>query len=161
MTTASSPSLPHQPSVGVPLVASGPAIEPRGEVADVATILDLPVTFLAYAGVVPPAEMDSRSMRPYLAGETDEHREYVCSGLAGWRLAYDGRFKLITGYYTGSTAYKNMYEYYLEYNGDREAMLDAYEPRLYDVEAGETENVAEDHPDVLQDLTGELLPVDG
>ena len=45
--------------------------------------------------------MDSRSIRPVLEGKTEQHRDYVLSGLRGWRLAWDGRYKYITGFGKG------------------------------------------------------------
>ena len=42
--------------------------------------------------------MDSRSLRPVLEGKTEKHREYVLSGLKTWRMAWDGRYKYITGF---------------------------------------------------------------
>jgi arylsulfatase A-like enzyme len=39
--------------------------------------------------------MDSRSLKALLEGQTDTHRDIVISGLNNWRLAYDGRYKLI------------------------------------------------------------------
>ncbi len=101
--------LPHQSSAGVPLVVSGPGVRSRGIVDQPATVLDLHATFLDYAGVdlnaVDPG-MDSQSMRPYLAGQTDADdpaegggpRDVVFSGYGSWRLATDGRYKLVRGY---------------------------------------------------------------
>ncbi len=60
--------------------------------------MDLAATFLDYGGVEVPDDMDSRSLRPVLEGRTETHREYVLSGLKTWRLAWDGRYKYITGF---------------------------------------------------------------
>ena len=60
--------------------------------------MDLAATFLDYGGVEVPAEMDSRSLRPVLEGATDSHREVVLSGLRDFRMAWDGRYKLVRGY---------------------------------------------------------------
>ena len=86
---------PRQPSVGVPLVIAGPNVR-GGHVCDgPATILDLTATFLEAAALPVPDDMDSRSLAPLLSGRADLHREYVTSGLRDWRLAFDGRWKLI------------------------------------------------------------------
>ncbi len=63
-----------------------------------ATTLDLTATFLDSAGVAIPPDMDSRSMRPLLAGQVEQHREYVFSGLKEWRMVFDGRWKYVRGY---------------------------------------------------------------
>ena len=39
--------------------------------------------------------MDSRSLMPLLTGSIDRHRDAVVSALKTWRMAYDGRHKLI------------------------------------------------------------------
>ena len=63
-----------------------------------------------------------------LEGRTDSHREVVLSGLRDWRLAYDGRYKLVTGF------------------GDEDI--------LWDLEADpmETENLIGRQPDVVRRL---------
>jgi arylsulfatase A-like enzyme len=45
-----------------------------------------------------PKEMDSRPLGPLLAGRASSHREYVLSGLNRWRMVWDGRYKLVTGF---------------------------------------------------------------
>lgn len=100
---------PYQASAGVPFAVEGAGVADRGLVDAPATILDLHATFLDYAGldpqVVDPA-MDSRSMRPFLSGDSDVDdapaqggpREVVYSGFGSWRFAFDGRFKLVRGF---------------------------------------------------------------
>lgn len=91
-------SRPYQPSISVPLVVAGPGVR-RGAVwAGPVTIMDLAATFLDVAGVGVPSDWDSRSMRALLAGQSRTHRAYVLSGLHGWRVVFDGRYKLIRGY---------------------------------------------------------------
>lgn len=90
--------VPYQPSVGVPLIIAGPGVR-KGTICDLpTTILDLTATFLDYAGVEVPDDMESRSLRPLLEGKSERHRDYVVSGLKEWRLVFDGRFKLIRGF---------------------------------------------------------------
>lgn len=90
--------VPYQPSVGVPLIVAGPGV--KGNVASDALVstMDLAATFLDYGGVERPAAMDSRSLRPLLEGKTAHHRDWALSGLGSWRLAYNGRYKLIDGF---------------------------------------------------------------
>ena len=63
--------------------------------------MDLTATFLDYAEVEAPDDMESRSLRPLLEGRNDKGRDYVLSGLKGWRMIFDGRFKLISGFDEG------------------------------------------------------------
>ena len=93
-------SVPFQASLGVPLLAAGPGIRPGVESDALVSIMDLAATFLDYGGVERPSDMDSRSLRPLLEGRTDTHREVLLSGLLNssegdWRLAWDGRYKLV------------------------------------------------------------------
>jgi len=89
---------PYQPSIGVPLIAAGPGIREGIVDSSPATTMDLAATFLDYAGLEIPKDMDSRSMRGFLEGKGDKHRELVYSGIFGWRAVFDGRHKLIRGY---------------------------------------------------------------
>ncbi|HZO53577.1 MAG TPA: sulfatase-like hydrolase/transferase [Bryobacteraceae bacterium] len=91
-------SVPYQQSVGVPLIAAGPGIASGIRSNALASIHDLAATTLDYAGVDKPASMDSRSLRPVLEGKRKHHREFLRSGLNQWRMAWDGRYKLITGF---------------------------------------------------------------
>lgn len=91
-------ALPHQPSVSVPLVVAGPGVKEGTTTEALASVMDLAATFLDYAGVARPADMDSRSLRPVLEGRTRAHRDYVLSGLNQWRMVWDGRYKLVTGF---------------------------------------------------------------
>lgn len=89
--------VPYQPSTGVPLVIAGPGVrEDRTEFGPVTT-LDLTATFLDFAGIPIPVEMDSRCLRPMLQGTDGPRRSVVTSGLQEWRMAFDGRYKLIRG----------------------------------------------------------------
>lgn len=92
---------PRRASTGVPLVVAGPGVESRGRVSEPANLLDLHATFLAYAGL-DPGDVSSRSLRPYLEGQTGDHRAVVRSRLdpydaEPWRLVFDGRYELIVG----------------------------------------------------------------
>ncbi len=91
-------SVPWQPSVGVPLIAAGPGIKRGVATPALASVMDLAATFLDYAGLSRPKDMDSRSLRPLLEGRTRSHRAHVLSGLGDWRMVWDGRYKLIRGF---------------------------------------------------------------
>ena len=86
---------PFQASVGVPLVVAGPGLRAGASYQGPATVLDLTATFLAAAGLAVPPEMDSRSLLPLLKGEAPGDRRWVQAALGEWRLAFDGRYKLI------------------------------------------------------------------
>ena len=90
--------VPYHPSVGVPLIVAGPGVVTGQAVGAPTTTLDLTATFLELAGLDIPGDMDSRSLVPVLAGECAVPRDVVRSGLHRWRLAYDGRHKLIRGF---------------------------------------------------------------
>lgn len=91
-------SKPHQPSIGVPLVLAGPEVKKGRASQALVSVMDLASTFLDYAGLATPEDMDSASLKPLLAGEEDSHRDLLFSGLRDWRTVFDGQYKLIAGY---------------------------------------------------------------
>ena len=122
-------SIPYQASAGVPLTVAGPGIA-RGARSDaLVSLMDLAATFIDYADMQVPTEMESRSLRPLLDQGGGEHRGYARSALkvaqahAGrFRMIQDRRYKLVDGFFEEETLY------------DREA-----DPR-------ETENIAARKP---------------
>ena len=90
-------SVPWQGSVGMPLVVAGPGVK-HGEVSAPVTTMDLTATFLDYAGLQATADFDSRSMRALFTGGQNRQREIVTSALGPWKMAWDGRHKLVQGY---------------------------------------------------------------
>jgi arylsulfatase A-like enzyme len=93
-----SKSKPHQPSIGVPLSAAGPGVQPIGACNALVSVMDLASTFLDIGGVATPSDMDSRTFKSILEGNTKDHREILFSGLHDFRTAFDGRYKLVLGY---------------------------------------------------------------
>lgn len=89
--------VPFHPSASVPLVVRGPGVRKGTHEGPTAT-LDLTATFLDYANARAARATDSRSLRPLLTSASAPSRDHVTSGLDAWRLAYDGRFKLIHGF---------------------------------------------------------------
>ena len=147
---------PLQASVGVPLMVAGPGITPREPDDSPTTILDLAATFLEWAGLTPGAELDSRSMAPYLAGKQDRHRDLVFSGLSAWRMVFDGRYKLVRGYdpkkRTGGDDFEPMHM-----PADETARLQQERPQfLFDLERNEKDDVAAENPQVLTRLNAAL-----
>jgi arylsulfatase A-like enzyme len=153
---------PHQPSVGVPMVVAGPGVRSGVEAETPTSLLDVHATCLDYAGL-DSGDVDSRSMRPFLEGETETHREVARAGLGSWRLAFDGRYKLIEAY-DHDVGARDQVGAFVEGGGDlierareRARSLD---PVLYDLKVGEHVNVADEHPDIVERLS-EYLPSSG
>ena len=141
---------PLQASLGVPLIIAGPQVAARGGCAVPATTLDLHATFLECAGLAPGDGVDSRPMGSFLAGAVDRHREVVFSGLSAWRLAFDGRHKLVRGY---DPAQRRGGDDWEPMHMPEAARLQAErEPLLYDICGDERENIAHRHPDVAAAL---------
>ena len=90
-------NVPYEASIGVPLIVCGPNIRHRRSDALV-SLTDCAATFLDYAEAERPEDMTALSFRPLLEGKTDKHRDYVRSGLYGWRMVSDGRYKLVDGF---------------------------------------------------------------
>ncbi|MFB6219566.1 MAG: sulfatase [Halobacteriaceae archaeon] len=158
---------PYQGSAGVPLVVAGPGVEARGRTAEPASVLDVHATCLDYAGL-DTGGVDSRSLRPFLEGDADGHREVVHSGLGPWRLVFDGRWKLITGYDPDPVGYDlsrgdkhQVNEWEAMDEADRRAAVEERDDLLFDLERdpNETTNVIDDHPDVAADLRAHLPEV--
>ncbi|MFP4444578.1 MAG: sulfatase [Spirochaetia bacterium] len=85
----------YEASAGIPLIVSGPGIAAAKASDAFVSLHDLTATFLDYAGVPALENTDSMSLRELLAGERETHREFVRSGLEGWRMVFDGRYKLV------------------------------------------------------------------
>ncbi|HPN84028.1 MAG TPA: sulfatase-like hydrolase/transferase [Victivallales bacterium] len=88
---------PLQPSASVPLVISGPGVKPGIVCQNPVETLDLTATFLDYAGIKRPDNMDSKTLRPFLEGAGKLERAVAKSSYEGWSLVFDGRYKLISG----------------------------------------------------------------
>jgi arylsulfatase A-like enzyme len=146
------------------MVVAGPGVEARGAVDEPASVLDVHATCLDYAGL-DHSDVDSRSLRPYLEGETDDHREVVRTGLGPWRLVYDGRHKLIEGFDPDPTGYdlirgeKDLVNEYEDLSEAEQRTVREEAPTLlFDREEDpyETVNVADDRPEVVADLAEHL-----
>lgn len=149
-------NLPQQASVGVPMVAAGPGIREGVQSDALVSVMDLAATFLDYGGVKVPSDMDSRSFRPVLEGESESHREVLISGLDPWRCISDGRMKLVRGYAGGPATRGADIRPYETANEDTA-------PRLFDIQedplenndlAGQSQEDVERLTDVLHGLIG-------
>ncbi len=143
--------LPQQASVGVPLVAAGPGVRNGVSTSALASMMDLAATFLDYAGIEVPSGMDSRSLRPVLEGMSEDHREFLMSGMDPWRCVTDGRLKLVRGYAGGKAQGGSGIPVYPE--GDSAAA-----PLLFDIQEDpfENHNLADSAPSDVARLTAEL-----
>lgn len=156
---------PYHSSVGVPMVVAGPGVEARpGRCSEPTSVLDLHATFLEYGGLE-PGDVDSRSMRPFLDGEAETHREFVRSGLGPWRMVYDGRYKLIAGYDQSREQYdfalgdKEQIGAFNEFDEQEQQTFRTNRERiLFDrkLDPNETQNVADAYPETVEELTEHL-----
>ncbi|HUT94942.1 MAG TPA: sulfatase-like hydrolase/transferase [Thermoguttaceae bacterium] len=140
-------SQPYHPSACVPLVIAGPGIR-KNVVCDRAVeTLDLTATFLDCASVAPAKDTDSRSMCPFLKAGDNLPRPYATSSLGGWSLVFDGRYKLIAGKWAKQPK--------------QEGTAEADALALYDLQVDpiETNNIADQHPDLVARLKPLLPPV--
>ena len=55
--------VPYQPSASVPLIVSGPGVRQGTTSSALVSLIDLTASFLDYAGVLRPKDMDSRLLR--------------------------------------------------------------------------------------------------
>jgi arylsulfatase A-like enzyme len=148
--------VPYQPSAGVPLVIAGPGVREDRTESGPATTLDLTATFLDFAGLPVPGDMDSRTLRPILAGTDGLRRSVVTSGLQEWRMVLDGRYKLIRGF---DPAGKDPRGGSYEAPAAKESVYRQDPVLLFDLESDPTEqkNLAEANP-ALVDRLSEFLP---
>jgi len=139
-------SKPHHPSACVPMVIAGPAIRKNVACDKPAETLDLTATFLDYAGIKVPQDMDSKTLRPFLEGRGDLPRTYAASSLDGWALVFDGRYKLIADQPNEKKAKKAQ-------QGE--------ELVLYDLQTDPVEinDISGEHPDIVEKLRPLLPPV--
>jgi len=138
-------SKPYHPSACVPLVVAGPDVQ-EGMVCDSPTeTLDVTATFLDFAGVSIPREMDSRSLRPFLSGRGPLPRSYATSSLGTWSLVFDGRYKLIADQAKARNS-----------GGETSTGLTLYDLKT---DLAEIHDVANLHPEIVARLKPLLPPV--
>jgi len=73
----------------VPFIAYGPAVKQRGATSEICDLADILPTLLDFAGAtVPTADaVDGRSLKPFLTGQTDTHRDTIFACIGTTRLA--------------------------------------------------------------------------
>jgi len=139
-------SKPFHPSACVPLIIAGPAIRKNIVCDKPMETLDLTATFLDFAGIALPKDMDSKSFRPFLEGRGELPRAYATSSLGNWSLVFDGRYKLIADRPNGKKSKKTE---------------STEELTLYDLKTdpAEIHNICDHHPDIVERLKPLLPPV--
>lgn len=140
-------SLPYQASVAVPLVIAGPGAA-RGTSEALVSHIDLAATLIDLAGAPRLPDADALTLRPVLEGKTKTHREVLRSACDRWRLAFDGRYKLIRGFDPGGARPR-----------PRPAAIEG-RPILFDrkLDPNETANIADEAPNQVERLSRMLQP---
>ncbi|MBF9018183.1 MULTISPECIES: sulfatase [unclassified Oceanispirochaeta] len=94
--------LPYNPSLGIPMIFSGPGIKKGAVNNSIVELIDLYATILEAAAVPISSKTDSRSLWPILSGKSEHVREHGSSSLStekgkgyDWRLVLNDNYKLI------------------------------------------------------------------
>jgi arylsulfatase len=166
--------VPYQPAVNVPLVIRIPNNSNKKIINQPTKLIDLAATFLDFAGIKVPDYMDSRSLRPLLEGKTESVASIVISGLRHWRMAFDGRYKLIIGFEPGDVKtlierlkQKILKKKHLQSSSVSKSETDRDKNKkiikntpvlLFDLvnDPLENHNIAIDHPDIVEKLLNEI-----
>lgn len=87
--------VPYEAAMRVPLIVAGPDVR-SGECSDaLVELIDLHPTILELAGVLPPREIDARSIVPVLRGDSLSHRSATVCAERGYRAVRTRSHKLI------------------------------------------------------------------
>lgn len=80
----------------VPFVAFGGPVKQRGLTAEITDLSDVLPTVVDYAGGKIPKdyEIDGKSLKPFLNGESDEHRDWIYSAVGTTQLMRSRRYLL-------------------------------------------------------------------
>ena len=80
----------------VPFIAYGGPIKKRGTTGALSDLTDILPTLVDFAGMSLPAAypLDGQSLKPFLTGQTDTHREWIYSTIAASVLVRDQRYLL-------------------------------------------------------------------
>ena len=89
--------VPFHASVHVPLILAGGSFWGDLRVSRAVSLLDLTATLRSVAGVEVPEGTSGAALEPH-EDELLGNGRVVTSGLGNWRLAFDGRYKLVIGY---------------------------------------------------------------
>lgn len=80
----------------VPMVISGAGIKKRGATDEITDFSDILPTLVDFAGAKIPdgCEIDGKSLKPFLTGQTDKHREWIYSVIGTTQLLRTRRYLL-------------------------------------------------------------------
>ncbi|MFC6723395.1 sulfatase [Halobium palmae] len=140
---------PYQASVGVPLIVAGPGVRTGDVLEEPTSLLDLHATFLDFAGV-DAGDVDSVSLRPLLVDESEDHRDVAHAGYRSWRMAFDGRYKLVTGYDPADP--EAAVRSYARPFASSPTDLSDCRHVLFDLDRNEREDVSDSHPEITESL---------
>ncbi|MBS3761779.1 MAG: sulfatase-like hydrolase/transferase [Planctomycetes bacterium] len=118
---------PYEPSLHVPLLASGPGI-PQGQTSEaLVETIDLNPTICELAGLHRQPSIDARSMCETLVDPSRKHRDETVSVIRSWQCVRTDRYKLVHNFNTFDELYdlhedpgeqRNIYEEMAEKDPD-------------------------------------------
>ena len=92
-------NVPHEPSLRVPLIISGPFLRnPNRFFDNPVSLLDMVATFTDILATGDLENYDGNSLKSILLDEKQLTKRYAVSGLGSWRAINDGVFKLVVGF---------------------------------------------------------------
>jgi len=149
----------YEESLRMPFVVRYPReIKPGSDSSDIILNVDFPLTFLDYAGIDPPEQMQGTSFRPLLRGELPE----------GWQTSFYYRYWMhlahhhVYAHYGVRTQRHKLIYYYADALGQEGAVDEPRPPEweLFDLEKDPNEMVnvygEPAYAQVVGDLKGEL-----
>lgn len=140
----------HQEQIRVPLIVRVPGLAPRGAVPELVRTVDIFPTVLDYLGLEVPRPIDGRSLRALLEGQPDEPRRAFADQLNGldWNAGAIRSRPLDDFLYAVVEQ-----EWKLVYRPVRPRKSELFHLAS---DPGETRDVSEQHPEVVQRLLLEL-----
>jgi arylsulfatase A-like enzyme len=140
------------------LVIDGPGIVSSGASDALVNLIDLYATILDFAGVPQSDDTDAKSLVPVLRGDEQRHREYVRSGLDSWRLVFDGRYKLVTGWDPATPDWVPQRQPAQRDEKDGDYDVRETSPVLFDLatDPNEIDDIADSQPDIVEGLLSRL-----
>jgi hypothetical protein len=80
----------------IPFIVSGAGIKKRGATDEITDFADVLPTLVDFAGAGLPGgyEIDGKSLKPFLAGQTDRHRDWIYSIIGTTQLVRTKRYLL-------------------------------------------------------------------
>ncbi len=128
----------YEASVRVPLVMTGPGIQPDLRVANLVSLIDLCPTFMAMAGIPARNGLDGESLLPLATGQTADSRDWAYACFTGCTLN------------TSACMLRKDRWKYVAYPGLSSQLFDI------DSDPQELADLSGDHPDVIQRLDADL-----